>query len=58
MIKILKRTADYDHDSIENEGSNKSTQQVKPLAIPKKNKLFVEQTNRERQNAIGNFNPS
>ena len=46
-MKILKRTAHF--DSLENASAPLSSQNIK-LNIPKKTKLFVDQTLREREN--------
>lgn len=50
MIKILKRTADFSTplESIKNE---KLVPSNMSLAIPKKTKIFIEQTIRERENS-------
>ena len=48
IIKILKRTADFKVDQVDT--TNKpNTDQVNNLQIPKKTKVFVEQTIRERE---------
>lgn len=52
MIKILKRTANF-HNELSDQGKVHqvmSTEQLNSL-IPKKNKIFVEQMDRERENA-------
>lgn len=51
IIKILKRTAEFKVETVDfhshpNESSGN-------LQIPKKTKVFVEQTIRERENAAG-----
>lgn len=47
-FKILKRTADF---SVSTRNANASPlQQNKPLPLPKRSKLFLEQSQRERQN--------
>ena len=48
-MKILKRTAHF--DSLENASAPLTSQNIK-LNIPKKTKLFVDQTLRERENCI------
>ena len=50
-MKILKRTAHFDKIEPSNHGPNKLKNQDK-LNIPKKTKLFVEQTTRERENGV------
>lgn len=50
IIKILKRTATFDVRD-PNPGPPKA--QMEKLNIPKKTKVFVDQTVRERENAIG-----
>lgn len=56
-MKILKRTADF---NLSNVGLNQKShpsllanQQSKPLLVPKKSKLFLEQATREREHSIG-----
>ncbi len=50
IVKILKRTAQFeDKDAIK--GALEA--QNKKLNVPKKTKLFVDQTLRERENAVG-----
>ena len=49
IIKILKRTAQLSEKHV-NAGPPES--QSKKLDIPKKTKLYVDQTTRERDNAI------
>lgn len=51
IVKILKRTADFSSNSILGKSSNSTIDSVESLQIPKKTKIFVEQTNRERENA-------
>ena len=46
-MKILKRTAHF--DNLENASAPLASQNIK-LNIPKKTKLFVDQTLREREN--------
>ena len=46
-MKILKRTAHF--DNLENASTPLTSQNIK-LNIPKKTKLFVDQTLREREN--------
>ncbi|GBP84352.1 Bardet-Biedl syndrome 1 protein homolog [Eumeta japonica] len=55
MLKILKRTADFNIDAsaIDAYGVSSSSQITRPWHIPKKSKLFLEQSIRERDNAIG-----
>ena len=50
IIKILKRTATFDVRD-PNPGPPKA--QIEKLNIPKKTKVFVDQTVRERESAIG-----
>lgn len=54
LIKILKRTAGFHNDLNEDRKGKKaiSTEQLNAL-IPKKNKVFIEQMDRERDNAAG-----
>ncbi|KAF5272140.1 hypothetical protein FQA39_LY01222 [Lamprigera yunnana] len=49
-FKILKRTADF---GIHQDVGISPTTQAKPLPLPKRSKLFLEQSIRERQNTIG-----
>lgn len=49
IFRILKRTADF---SLNTE-DNVPQIQNKPLPLPKRSKLFLEQSMRERQNALG-----
>lgn len=49
-FKILKRTADFHLDK---QDSMAPVVQSKPLPIPKRSKMFLEQSIRERENAIG-----
>ncbi|XP_063531310.1 Bardet-Biedl syndrome 1 protein homolog [Cydia strobilella] len=51
MLKILKRTADFNAHGVGIESSAPSA--GKPWLIPKKSKLFLEQSVRERENAVG-----
>ncbi|XP_034839932.1 BBSome complex member BBS1 [Maniola hyperantus] len=51
MLKILKRTADFNAHAAGIEPTG-STVAQKPWLIPKKSKLFLEQSARERENAI------
>jgi Bardet-Biedl syndrome 1 protein len=53
IIKILKRNAQL-QDKDPHAGPPEA--QLKKLDIPKKTKLYVDQTARERENSIGNFN--
>lgn len=48
-FKILKRTADFSLKPLE----SLQVLQSKPLPLPKRSKLFLEQSIRERQNALG-----
>lgn len=50
-FKILKRTADFNFSKINTNAA--PVPQTKPLPLPKRSKLFLEQSQRERQNAIG-----
>lgn len=50
-FKILKRTAGFKLN--DSDMNSNPVQQTKPLPIPKRSKLFLEQSMRERQNAIG-----
>ncbi|XP_050345047.1 Bardet-Biedl syndrome 1 protein homolog [Nymphalis io] len=52
MLKILKRTADFNTHAAGIEPSISVTVGQKPWLIPKKSKLFLEQSMRERENAI------
>lgn len=49
LFRILKRTADFNL----NTENNVPQIQNKPLPLPKRSKLFLEQSMRERQNALG-----
>lgn len=49
MIKILKRTAVFEERDLS--GGPPAAQNIK-LNVPKKTKLFVDQTLRERENAV------
>ncbi|KAI4461307.1 bardet-biedl syndrome 1 protein [Holotrichia oblita] len=49
-FKILKRTADFNFG--DGEMNSNPIQQTKPLPLPKRSKLFLEQSMRERQNAV------
>ncbi|XP_052737674.1 Bardet-Biedl syndrome 1 protein homolog isoform X1 [Bicyclus anynana] len=51
MLKILKRTADFNPHAAGIEPTASAAAQ-KPWLIPKKSKLFLEQSARERENAI------
>lgn len=48
-FKILKRTADFSLKPLE----SSQVLQSKPLPLPKRSKLFLEQSIRERQTALG-----
>lgn len=50
-FKILKRTADFNLNSQDSHSS--PALQGKPLPLPKRSKLFLEQSMREKQNPIG-----
>ncbi|XP_047527986.1 Bardet-Biedl syndrome 1 protein homolog [Vanessa atalanta] len=52
MLKILKRTADFNGHAAGIEPTISATVGQKPWLIPKKSKLFLEQSMRERENAI------
>ncbi|CAH0718778.1 unnamed protein product, partial [Brenthis ino] len=52
IIKILKRTADFNAHSAGIEPAVSTTVGQRPWLIPKKSKLFLEQSMRERENAI------
>ncbi|XP_013193326.2 Bardet-Biedl syndrome 1 protein [Amyelois transitella] len=49
MLKILKRTADFNGHAA---GVEVAQANAKPWLIPKKSKLFIEQSVRERENAV------
>lgn len=49
MIKILKRNATFEEKDLS--GGPPSAQNTR-LNVPKKTKLFVDQTMRERENAV------
>jgi len=52
IVKILKRTAKLEEkDNL----AGPPEAQSKKLDIPKKTKLYVDQTTRERDNATSNF---
>ena len=48
IIKILKRTANFEEKDI---SAGPPASQNQKLNVPKKTKLFVDQTMRERENA-------
>ena len=50
FVKILKRTAKFDEECVT---SGLPAVQASKLRLPKKSKLFVDQSLRERENAIG-----
>ncbi|CAM1320405.1 BBS1 (predicted) [Pycnogonum litorale] len=50
IIKILKRTAQYNFTKC-----NDNDNEVTRLNIPKKTRLFIDQTMRERENSVGMF---
>lgn len=52
MLKILKRTADFGAHAAGVEMSPQNPTGQRPWLIPKKSKLFLEQSARERENAI------
>nr|XP_026501509.1 Bardet-Biedl syndrome 1 protein homolog isoform X1 [Vanessa tameamea]XP_026501510.1 Bardet-Biedl syndrome 1 protein homolog isoform X1 [Vanessa tameamea] len=52
MLKILKRTANFNAHAAGIEPTISATVGQKPWLIPKKSKLFLEQSMRERENAI------
>ena len=52
MIKILKRNAAFEERDLS--GGPPSAQNTK-LNVPKKTKLFVDQTMRERENAVSKY---
>ncbi|CAK1582231.1 unnamed protein product [Parnassius mnemosyne] len=52
MLKILKRTADFNSDAASVEAGPNYCPAHKPWLIPKKSKLFLEQSARERENAV------
>jgi Bardet-Biedl syndrome 1 protein len=52
LVKILKRTAQFTAQSSGTGMVPVPPQQIKML-VPKKTKLFMEQTLRERENAVG-----
>lgn len=51
-MKILKRTADFKIETVDFHSRDHSNSNGS-LQIPKKTKVFVEQTIRERENATG-----
>lgn len=51
-VKILKRTAKFEEKDLM--AGPPIAQNIK-LNVPKKTKLFVDQTQRERENGIGNI---
>lgn len=51
-FKILKRTADF---NLNRDNSISPAAQSKPLPLPKRSKLFLEQSMRERQHAVGKY---
>lgn len=54
MLKILKRTADFNAEASADVTIDTISSE-KPWLIPKRSKLFLEQSARERENAIGKF---
>lgn len=55
LIKILKRTADFSKPMETDKKAEDESSDMK-IAIPKKSKIFVEQTVREKENAIAIHN--
>lgn len=56
-MKILKRTAQF---TAQSSGTGMVPPQQIKMLVPKKTKLFMEQTLRERENAVGKswiYNP-
>lgn len=51
IIKILKRTAEFTVETID--FYDRPNERSGSLQIPKKTKVFIEQTMRERENAPG-----
>lgn len=51
IIKILKRTAEFTIETVD--FYDKQNERAGSLQIPKKTKVFIEQTIRERENAPG-----
>lgn len=54
-IKLLKRTAHFGSGEKSSMVTNSQPHNIK-LLVPKKSRLFVEQTLRERDQCHGNFN--
>jgi Bardet-Biedl syndrome 1 protein len=57
LVKILKRTAQF---TAQSSGTGMVPPQQIKMLVPKKTKLFMEQTLRERENAVGKswiYNP-
>ncbi|KPJ07961.1 Bardet-Biedl syndrome 1 protein [Papilio machaon] len=52
MLKILKRTADFNADAASADVTTDPLSSEKPWLIPKRSKLFLEQSARERENSI------
>jgi len=50
LVKILKRTAQF---TAQSSGAGMVLPQQIKMLVPKKTKLFMEQTLRERENAVG-----
>jgi Bardet-Biedl syndrome 1 protein len=50
LVKILKRTAQF---TAQSSGTGMIPPQQIKMLVPKKTKLFMEQTLRERENAVG-----
>lgn len=55
IVKILKRTAEFKVDTNDNHLSDGTGNSSSKLQIPKKSKVFLEQTVRECDNASGKF---
>lgn len=51
IIKILKRTAEFTIETID--FNDRRYERSGSIQIPKKTKVFIEQTIRERENAAG-----
>lgn len=58
IVKILKRTADFKVDTNDNHANDGTGNAPGKLQIPKKSKVFLEQTIRECDNASGNCFPT
>lgn len=53
IVKILKRTAEFKVDTNDNHLNDGTGSSTSKLQIPKKSKVFLEQTIRECDNASG-----